>query len=528
MKELSECRVLIVDDTPANVDILVQALKAEYKLSVALDGESALQSVAARAPDLVLLDIMMPGMDGYEVCRRLKRDPATREIPVVFLTALHEIESKTEGFEAGAADYVTKPFEVREVKARVRALLRAKAYQDAVRAVLEGELRVAREIQMGLVPQDFAGLGSRGGLDVFARLEPARAVGGDLYDAFPLDGRRFCLVIGDVSGKGIPAALFMVMALTLIRGIARLTARPDEVLARVNDALATDNPSSMFVTLLVGVLDVDTGVLTWASGGHLPPVVLRAGAAPHRAFEATGTVVGAIPGLTFTSTETRLEPGDMVLACTDGVTEATAPDETMFGEARLLELLAGGTWTRGRDAVDAVLDAVRAFAAGTEQADDIAVLAARWPGPARAAAAAHDALALDLRASAEDVARASTAVREFCRARGVDAEAAHDLVLALDEILTNVVRHGYLDDPSGAISVRARHGADAVEIEVRDRAPAFNPLEAGSPPLDAPFEQRGVGGLGIHLARSVTDDMSYAREEGENRLRFARRIRRAG
>ncbi len=523
VKDLSECRVLIVDDVRTNVDLLVAALKDEYKLSVALDGESALRVAAARLPDLVLLDIMMPGLDGYEVCRRLKRAPATRDIPVVFLTSLTEVQSKTEGFEAGAADYVTKPFEVLEVKARVRALLRAKAYQDAIRELLESDLRIAREIQMGLVPRDFARLGAGDDLDLHACLEPARAVGGDLYDVFRLDDRRLALVLGDVSGKGIPAALFMVMTVTLIRSIARLTSRPEEVLTRVNEALAADNPSSMFVTLFFAVLDTNTGALTYASGGHPPPIRVREGVPPRPLFERGGPLVGALTGLSFPGAEIPLEPGDLVLAYTDGVTEALTPDGALFGEARLLELLAQARPRTGADAVTAVMDGVRAFAADAEQADDIAMLAVGFRGATRPPREADD-LVLDLHATSADVARAQEAVRRFCAVRALPAPATDDLILALDEVLANIVEHGYRGDAAGTIRLRARWGNDAVELEIFDRAPAFDPLAAAPPDLSVPFSQRAIGGLGIHLARSVTDTIEYAREDGENRLRLSKRL----
>ena len=124
MKDLSECRILIVDDVKANVDVLVQALRGEYKLSVALDGESALRSAEKNPPDLVLLDIMMPGIDGYEVCRRLRAGEQTRDIPIMFLTSLEDVQDKARGFEIGGNDYLTKPFEILEVKARVRSLVR--------------------------------------------------------------------------------------------------------------------------------------------------------------------------------------------------------------------------------------------------------------------------------------------------------------------------------------------------------------------------------------------------------------------
>ena len=180
MKELSDCRVLIVDDAKANLDILVEGLKTDHKLSLALNGEMALQIAVRTPPDLVLLDIMMPGIDGYEVCRRMRQMPETAEVPIMFLSSLEEVQNKTRGFEVGANDYLTKPFEMLEVKARVKSLLKAKAYSDAVKEQIASELRVAREIQMGMLPHDFAPVEQAYGVCFGAVLEPAREVGGDL------------------------------------------------------------------------------------------------------------------------------------------------------------------------------------------------------------------------------------------------------------------------------------------------------------------------------------------------------------
>src|SRR5215469_6671378 len=181
MKKLSDCRVLLVDDAKTNLDILVEGLKGDYKLSIALNGEMALEAAARNVPDLVLLDIVMPGMDGYEVCHHLRQVPETAEVPIMFLSSLEEVQNKTRGFEVGGNDYLTKPFEMLEVKARVRSLLKAKAYSDEVKEQIASELRFAREIQMGMLPHDFTTMEQNYGVKFGAVLEPAREVGGDLY-----------------------------------------------------------------------------------------------------------------------------------------------------------------------------------------------------------------------------------------------------------------------------------------------------------------------------------------------------------
>src|SRR6188508_701487 len=248
VKELSECRVLVVDDMKANVDMLVEALRGEHKLSVALDGEAALRAVQKSPPDLLLLDIVMPDLDGYEVCRRLRADPAHRELPIMFLSSLEDVRDKARGFELGANDYLTKPFEILEVQARVRSLLKAKAYADAMREARERDLTIAREIQLGLLPSDLSGRVKGTGLDVHAIIEPARHVGGDLFEVLRVSEDRLVVAVGDVCGKGITAALFMAVAITLFRTLARQIETPDEILRRLNDELAAQNPRNMFVT----------------------------------------------------------------------------------------------------------------------------------------------------------------------------------------------------------------------------------------------------------------------------------------
>jgi sigma-B regulation protein RsbU (phosphoserine phosphatase) len=381
VKDLSESRVLIVDDVKANIDVLVQALRDDYKLSVALDGAAALRQVEKQAPDLVLLDIMMPGIDGYEVCRRLRAAEATREVPVMFLSALDQVADKAKGFEAGGNDYLTKPFDVLEAKVRVRSLLRSKAYADAVREALARDLRIAREIQMGILPADLAGATRGTGLDVAALIEPARQVGGDLYEVLRVADDRLVVALGDVSGKGIPAALFMAVSVTVLRTLARQFSDPDEILRRLNDELAEQNPRGMFVTLQCLVFDLAERRVACAGAGHHHLVVLSPGCPPRLAFASTGRPAGLMAFNPIEREEMPLAPGDTFVLYSDGVSEAMNPSEEFFGEERLLAELAADPGAAPARLVERLLSAVRAFAAGAKQSDDISIVAARFaPG----------------------------------------------------------------------------------------------------------------------------------------------------
>jgi len=377
VKKLSDCRVLLVDDAKANLDILVEGLKADYKLSLALNGETALQIAARTPPDLVLLDIVMPGIDGYEVCRRLRQMPETAEVPIMFLSSLEEVQNKTRGFEVGANDYLTKPFEMLEVKARVRSLLKAKAYNDAVKEQIAADLRVAREIQMGMLPHDFAPFETAYQVGFGAVLEPAREVGGDLYGVCGSGPERLVVFLGDVSGKGLPASMFMVRAISLARLLAREIAEPERILARLNDELAADNPSCMFVTFLCAVYERASGRLTLANAGHCRPVLLPGDGPPRWAVTGLGTALGFEPGLMYERTELTLRQDDSLILYSDGVTEAFNQRDECYGNERLLAD-AGSLAGQSAPAIaSGLLKKVRAFAAGAPQSDDIAILALR-------------------------------------------------------------------------------------------------------------------------------------------------------
>jgi len=375
MTDLSNSRILIVDDMKANVDVLVQALRDDYKLSVALNGEAALRSAEVNPPDLVLLDIIMPGIDGYEVCARLRAAPATREVPVMFLSSLEDVQNKTRGFELGGNDYLTKPFELLEVKARVHSLLKAKAYTDAVKEKMANELRIAREIQLGILPLEVSACTHGTSLDIHAVMEPALEVGGDLYEVLRAGDDRVVVVVGDVSGKGIPAALFMAVTTTLIRVIANDVAAPEKILSRVNDALAVQNPQGLFVTLFCAVFEPGTMRLTCASAGHPSPVLLRAGCQPTLPFDSTGMLAGVMAGTEFTSHTFRLQAGDTLVFVTDGVTEAFDAHGEQFGEQRLLDHLANAAGQSAAETVTSTIKAVRTHAGDNPQSDDITIVA---------------------------------------------------------------------------------------------------------------------------------------------------------
>ena len=236
----------------------------------------------AKPFDLVLLDIMMPDMNGYEVLECMKAGAELRNIPVIMISALSEIESVIRCIELGAEDYLPKPFNPTLLRARVGASLEKKRLRDAVRASLarlEQEMDAARKLQLGMLPLVFPACTPEQPVEIHALMEPAREVGGDLYDFFYASEHLFCFLVGDVSGKGAAAAMFMARTRSLVRMAVQLWRKtsdnqitPMRIVEAVNHELCQNNRDRMFVTLFLGVLDTKTGVLTYVNAGHLPPV----------------------------------------------------------------------------------------------------------------------------------------------------------------------------------------------------------------------------------------------------------------
>jgi sigma-B regulation protein RsbU (phosphoserine phosphatase) len=242
---------------------------------------------------------------------------------------------------------------------------------------LESELRIAREIQMSFVPKDLEHAPETMGCDAFGILDPAREVGGDLFDMFRGQDGDIRFLIGDVSDKGIPAALFMAVTHTLLKGAARELREPRAILERVNADLAGRAGATMFVTLLCGSFDARSGSIRIACGGHTPAVIVPLEGPPRLLGIRPGTVIGVVPGIEIPSAEDRLDPGDTIVLYTDGVTEAMDPEGNLFGEERLLASLAESRAADARGTAERTLQAVRAFSNGAPQSDDIAILAIR-------------------------------------------------------------------------------------------------------------------------------------------------------
>ncbi|MGE5396084.1 MAG: PP2C family protein-serine/threonine phosphatase [Chitinophagales bacterium] len=256
-------------------------------------------------------------------------------------------------------------------------LLRERA-TEAAKRLIEGELMVAREIQMSIVPRIFPPFPNRSDLELYAILEPAKEVGGDFYDFFFIDDDRLFFVIGDVSGKGVPASLFMAVTRTLLRSKTSHESKPDEILAMANDILCQDNDSAMFVTVFCGILDTRTGRVEYCNGGHNPPFVARANGQVERVEGANGIALGIMEDMFYSTRELILNSGDCLVMYTDGVTEAMNTVEELYGEDRLVEVLHASCGETAAGIIEISRTSINAFTTGAAQSDDITMLTVRY------------------------------------------------------------------------------------------------------------------------------------------------------
>ncbi|MBT8367582.1 MAG: SpoIIE family protein phosphatase [Deltaproteobacteria bacterium] len=363
--------ILLVDDNPTNLQVLFQTLEGvECKLLIAKNGQGALAIAAKALPDLILLDIMMPDIDGYDVCRQLKTDPATAKIPVIFLSALGDTEDKVKGLHLGAVDYITKPFQPDEVIARVNTHLtihRLKREVENQKDQLEHELEVVSEVQRKLLPKQLPEID---GFKLAAHYETSRYAGGDYYDIIEISDNFWGFLIADAEGHSAPAAVLMAMTCALFRAYPKAPNEPAAVLHYLNQHLCkVADPS--FMTALYAVYDAGRQIMRIARAGQPLPMIYRSSEKKASELECPGVYpLGIEPfEIEIPVTEIKLMPGDRFLIYTDGLTERFNSDGRSYGEDRLLQSLAGDGAVTPQEIIAVIMSDVDRFA-GEHPADD--------------------------------------------------------------------------------------------------------------------------------------------------------------
>ena len=379
--------ILVVDDEPDLEILLTQKFrrkirKGEMKLIFAQNGVQALEKIETHGNvDMVLSDINMPEMDGLALLQQLNN--LDLDLRAVIVTAYGDMKNIRTAMNRGAFDFVTKPIDFDDLETTIsKTLQHLQVMREALRSrdelvALRQELGVAAKMQESILPTDFP---DDPRYDLHAWMTPAREVGGDFYDFFKLENDRLAMVVADVSGKGVPAALFMMVSRTLMKGTAIGSSDPAKCMAEVNDLLAESNEESMFVTVFYTSFNPASGLLEYANGGHNLPFVVKASGEVRKVESESGLVLGVLPGFEFPGGSLELEPGDTFFLYTDGVTEAMNEDGEEFGDDALAKALAECAGASAEDVRRHVVEAVKEHAGEASQSDDITCLALKYVG----------------------------------------------------------------------------------------------------------------------------------------------------
>ena len=380
-------KILSVDDEMDLELLLTQYFrrkirKGEYEFVFAHNGLEAL-TMMVKHPDIeiILSDINMPEMDGLTLLAKLNemRNPALK---VIMVSAYGDMGNIRQAMNNGAFDFATKPIDLDDLSVTIEKAIEQIEYVHQSQAEhtqlesLKSDLAIASEIQQAILPRVFPPFPElTDKLDIAASMTPAKDVGGDFYDFFRIDDDRIGFVMADVSGKGIPAAIFMAVSRTLIRATGIRGGKPSECIAYSNKLLAAESVDSMFVTVFYGILNVNTGEVTFCNAGHNPPYLMKSDGTVEPLPIMNDPMVGAIDGLDYHDGTLQLEHGDSIVLFTDGVTEAVNKDFEEFGDSRLKKTLEGVTRQSCQQTIETVKADVAAFVGEAEQSDDITILA---------------------------------------------------------------------------------------------------------------------------------------------------------
>ena len=373
----------------------------------------------------------------------------------------------------------------------------------------ETELKVAKDIQEGILSADFPDNDSYA---VYANMTAATEVGGDFYDYFPIDETHLAVVVGDVSGHGMAAAMFMTLSKTLIQVYARMNNATDKTFELTNRYLQRSNPAKFFVTSWIGILDLTTGTLSYTNAGHNYPVLIRKGCEPGFLSDKPNFVLGRRRLVRYREKRTKLKPGDKLVLYTDGVTEAQDAAEEFFGDDRLLSVIAREKEHDQQEIVTAIRQAVNDFENGKDHYDDATILALSF----------KDYLHVEPPESKQFYLTTETfdSVTEYvtgkCAEAGCDDETVGKLEIATSEILANIESYAY--ENGGELEILTKSRDRRMTIIFKDRGKPFNPLLVQEPDVNMPLTERKPGGLGVFIVKKLVSETSYTYENGQNIL----------
>lgn len=377
-------KLLVVDDEEVFRKLLHSKLKESFEIEVAINGIDALEKVKYYKPDLFLVDCMMPKMDGVELIKHLRKMPDFQNTPIIMLTARDQVKDKVEGFNVGADDYVTKPFNFLELMSRIDAFLKksqktkyvstllstlgSNANEDDI-DILGNDLKAASTIQLNLMPTKFP---QHDCFEFGAKMIPAKIIGGDFYDFIPLGNEKVVICVGDVSGKGITAALLMMMIRTIIRVLLAEGFSLVQICQKVNSMLIRDVGMGKFVTMFIGILDMEKACFeSYVNAGHLPPYIVKQNK-KISILDTTAPFLGAFPEVEITDEKFIFEKGDLLVLHTDGVIEAEQLPGVFYGDERFKNFLIQNYVSSPNEMIEKIFAELNAFS--NNKSDDVTLV----------------------------------------------------------------------------------------------------------------------------------------------------------
>ncbi|MBR6999034.1 MAG: SpoIIE family protein phosphatase [Lachnospiraceae bacterium] len=409
-----------------------------------------------------------------------------------------------------------------------------KQYISAAAARIDQELAFAKNIQQSALPSVFPPFPDRTDFSLYATMDTAKEVGGDFYDFYFSDENRLAFLVADVSGKGIPAAMFMMTGKTVLRDYAERGDAPADVVLRANEKLCEGNDAEMFITAWMGFLETDTGLVRFVNAGHNPPVLIRNG---HAEFlrQKVNLALAAMDSVPYREQTLQLQPGDLLFLYTDGVTEAENSAETLFGNDRLLSVLNrsfGSSERACREVCAEVKKALTDYVGDAPQFDDITMLCLYYEGPGSvtvpAAVTVPDSVTAPDSITVPAAVDSLTEVVAFAEKRLTDAGCPktirQQIAVAVEEVFVNIANYAY-EGGQGDATVSVRTENDTAVLEFRDHGAPFNPLEREDPDVSLSAEERPIGGLGIFMVKKTMDEVNYVRENDMNILTIRKKFR---
>ena len=392
-----------------------------------------------------------------------------------------------------------------------------KKYIAEAAARIDKELEYAKQIQLSALPSVFPDTED---YSVFAQMIAAKEVGGDFYDFYSFDDNTVFFLAADVSGKGIPAAMFMMTAKTIIKDLAERGLSVDEIFTLANEKLCENNESGMFVTAWIGKFDISTGKLCFANAGHNPPVIVHANGECEYLKTRPGFVLAGMEGIKYRENEITLDKGDRIFLYTDGVTEATDINETLYGEERLQSYIDKNRNLNAEDLLSGLKEDIDKFAGDAPQFDDITMLVFDYKK--KEETAMNEKV---FTAKKETLPEVMAFTEECLESFECPMKSSMAICVAVEEIFVNIASYAYPDGDGNAIlSFGFDENERLMTLVIKDNGVPFNPLERAEPDITLSADEREIGGLGIFITKKTMDTVSYAYENGENILTMTKKI----